>query len=125
MEVRRIFGISGSLLPPLSTQLIQYIFCSTQNNANRLFCFRHFSFQETQSTWVNAWRKMRTLLPFLWPKKSLALQFRVCFCIGLLIGGRFINVLVPIYNQKIGKITNFLVQFHTQKMSQYKTYSIF
>lgn len=52
---------------------------------------------------MNAWRKMRTLMPFLWPKKSFALQFRVCFCICLLIGGRFINVFVPIYNQKIGK----------------------
>lgn len=46
---------------------------------------------------------MRTLMPFLWPKKSAGLQFRVVFCIGLLIAGRCINVLVPIYNQKIGK----------------------
>lgn len=45
-------------------------------------------------------------MPFLWPKKSFALQFRVTFCIGLLIAGRFINVLVPIYNQKIGKKKN-------------------
>lgn len=33
----------------------------------------------------------------------IALQFRVCFCIVLLIRGQFINVLIPIYNQKIGK----------------------
>lgn len=57
---------------------------------------------ENRSTWSNGWKKIRTLAPFLWPKKSIALQFRVIFCIGLLLGGRVINVLVPIYNQKIG-----------------------
>lgn len=59
---------------------------------------------ENQSTWKNAWKKIRTLAPFLWPRKSLALQLRVLFCIFLLIFGRVLNVLVPIYNQKIGKI---------------------
>ncbi|XP_055303857.1 ATP-binding cassette sub-family B member 6 [Sitodiplosis mosellana] len=56
---------------------------------------------ENRSTWANGWRKLRTLMPFLWPKKSFGLQFRVVFCISLLVAGRFINVLVPIYNQKI------------------------
>lgn len=63
-----------------------------------------YSLKENRSTWANGWRKLRTLMPFLWPKKSFALQFRVAFCISLLIAGRFINVLVPIYNQKIGKL---------------------
>lgn len=59
---------------------------------------------ENRSTWANGWRKIRTLAPFLWPKKSIALQLRVIFCIGLLLGGRVINVFVPIYNQKIGNV---------------------
>lgn len=59
---------------------------------------------ENRSTWANGCRKIRTLAPFLWPKKSIALQFRVIFCIGLLVGGRVINVLVPIYSQMIGNI---------------------
>lgn len=56
---------------------------------------------ENQSTFRNAWSKMRTLLPFLWPKKDVILQFRVIFCFVLLIAGRVINLYVPIYNKKI------------------------
>lgn len=57
--------------------------------------------QENVSTWGDSIRKLRTLFPFLWPKKDLFLQFRVLFCFVLLLGGRVINVYVPIYNKKI------------------------
>lgn len=57
--------------------------------------------QENQSTFRNGWQKMRTLLPFLWPKKDAFLQFRVIFCFMLLLSGRVINLYVPIYNKKI------------------------
>lgn len=63
--------------------------------------------QENRSTWTSAWKKIRTLAPFLWPKKSVALQLRVILCFVLLIGGRVLNVLVPIYNQKIGNFHTF------------------
>lgn len=56
---------------------------------------------ENQSTFRNSWQKMRTLMPFLWPKKDCVLQFRVIFCFVLLLGGRVINLYVPIYNKKI------------------------
>ncbi|XP_049532979.1 ATP-binding cassette sub-family B member 6 [Anopheles darlingi] len=56
---------------------------------------------ENQSTFRNAWSKMRTLLPFLWPKKDVILQFRIIFCFVLLFAGRIINLYVPIYNKKI------------------------
>lgn len=56
---------------------------------------------ENQSTFRNAWTKMRTLMPFLWPKKDFFLQFRVIFCFVLLLAGRVINLYVPIYNKKI------------------------
>lgn len=59
--------------------------------------------QENVSTWRDSLRKMRTLFPFLWPKRDLFLQFRVIICFVLLLGGRVINVYVPIYNKKIGK----------------------
>lgn len=58
---------------------------------------------ENASTWRNTFKKVRTLLPFLWPKKSFFLQFRVVICIILVILGRVINVYVPIYNKNIGK----------------------
>lgn len=57
--------------------------------------------QENQSTFRNAWKKLRTLMPFLWPKKDFILQFRVIMCFALLIAGRVINLYVPIYNKKI------------------------
>lgn len=58
---------------------------------------------ENVSTWSDSFRKLRTLFPFLWPKKDIFLQFRVLFCFVLLLSGRVINVYVPIYNKKIGK----------------------
>lgn len=56
---------------------------------------------ENTSTFKNGYRKMKKLMPFLWPKKDLVLQFRVIFCFVLLIAGRVINLFVPIYNKKI------------------------
>lgn len=56
---------------------------------------------ENASTWRNFWKKLRTLLPFLWPKKDFLLQFRVLFCFMLLMGGRVINLYVPIYSKLI------------------------
>uniref|UniRef100_A0A7G3AS55 ATP-binding cassette sub-family B member 6 n=1 Tax=Lutzomyia longipalpis TaxID=7200 RepID=A0A7G3AS55_LUTLO len=56
---------------------------------------------ENRSTFRNSWRKIRTLAPFLWPKKDFFLQFRVIICFILLLGGRVINLYVPIYNKKI------------------------
>ncbi|XP_029043529.1 ATP-binding cassette sub-family B member 6 [Osmia bicornis bicornis] len=55
---------------------------------------------DNTSAWKNAWYKIKTLSPFLWPK-SFMLQLRVIFCFGLLIAGRLINLYVPIYNSKI------------------------
>ena len=40
----------------------------------------------TGSTWRNFFKKIATLLPYIWPKKSIALQIRVIFCFILLIG---------------------------------------
>lgn len=56
---------------------------------------------DNSSTWKNAWYKIKTLAPFLWPKKHILLQLRVLFCFILLILGRVINLFVPIYNKRI------------------------
>lgn len=50
---------------------------------------------------------MKTLMPFMWPKKDVLLQFRVLFCFLLLAGGRVVNLYVPIYNKLIGKTALF------------------
>lgn len=47
-------------------------------------------------------RKIKMIAPFIWPKKSLALQLRVVACILLVIAGRVANVYVPLYSAKIG-----------------------
>ncbi|KZC11789.1 ATP-binding cassette sub-family B member 6, mitochondrial [Dufourea novaeangliae] len=57
--------------------------------------------EDTSSAWNNALYKIKTLAPFLWPKKSFLLQLRVTFCFVLLILGRLINLYVPVYNKKI------------------------
>lgn len=71
-------------------------------------------FQENRSTWTNAWSKIRTLAPFIWPKRSFLLQLRIIACFALLIGGRLVNLYVPIYSKMIGNEQNefiFLVPF--------------
>ncbi|KAF5282611.1 hypothetical protein FQR65_LT14206 [Abscondita terminalis] len=57
--------------------------------------------QENASTWRNVFQKLRTLAPYLWPKRDLFLQIRVLLCIMLLAAGRAINLYVPIYNKLI------------------------
>ncbi|BES91756.1 ABC transporter transmembrane region [Nesidiocoris tenuis] len=56
---------------------------------------------DSQSTWHNVWKKTSTLAPFLWPKKSFSLQLRVIVCIVLLLGGRVINLYVPLYSKYV------------------------
>ncbi|CAB3222009.1 unnamed protein product [Arctia plantaginis] len=56
---------------------------------------------DNQSTFRNAFSKLRTLLPFLWPRKSPCLQFTVLICILALIAGRVVNLYVPIYSKLI------------------------
>lgn len=58
----------------------------------------------TSSTWNQFAKKVRILVPFIWPRKSMQLQLRVIFCLALLVAGRFINVYVPIYSKLIGKL---------------------
>ena len=53
------------------------------------------------STWSNLSTKFTKLLPFIWPKKSIGLQIRVIFCFMLTVGGRVLNVVVPIYSKHI------------------------
>ncbi|XP_041979528.1 ATP-binding cassette sub-family B member 6 [Aricia agestis] len=57
--------------------------------------------EEHRSTFRNVFSKLRTLLPFLWPKKSLCLQVYVFICILLLAAGRAINLYVQIYTKLI------------------------
>lgn len=44
---------------------------------------------------------MRTLFPYLWPSKSIGLQFLAVVCILLMLVKRFVNVLVPIFFGRI------------------------
>ena len=44
------------------------------------------------------------LLPFVWPKNTLALQFRVFICFLLLGAGRVANVYVPLLYKMTGPL---------------------
>nr|CAD7438024.1 unnamed protein product [Timema bartmani] len=75
-------------------------------NLNHSFSSHHIQSDEREtrsqgSTFRNAWAKIKTLAPFLWPKKDCVLQLRVMFCFFLLACGRVINLYVPIYNKLI------------------------
>ena len=50
---------------------------------------------------------VKTILPFIWPKKSIALQIKIIICFLLMICSRCMNLLVPIYAKKVvDELTN-------------------
>ncbi|XP_028250245.1 LOW QUALITY PROTEIN: ATP-binding cassette sub-family B member 6, mitochondrial [Parambassis ranga] len=53
------------------------------------------------SAWQDFGRKVRLLLPYVWPKGAAALQGLVLLCVGLLAAERLVNVLVPVYSKNI------------------------
>ncbi|KAJ8282960.1 hypothetical protein COCON_G00054790 [Conger conger] len=56
---------------------------------------------ESQSTWQGFGKKVRLLVPYMWPKGNVLLQGLVLLCLCLLATERVINVFVPIYNKNI------------------------
>lgn len=59
------------------------------------------------SAFRNAFKKLRKLFPYLWPKKDVVLQITVLFCLLLLAAGRVIKLFLPIYRKKLGKFIYF------------------
>ncbi|KAI1721234.1 ABC transporter domain-containing protein [Ditylenchus destructor] len=57
--------------------------------------------QNYYSPWDNFISKCAAIWPYVWPKKSHLLQFYVFICFTLLIIGRVINVVVPLYSKWI------------------------
>ncbi|XP_068102109.1 ATP-binding cassette sub-family B member 6 [Hyperolius riggenbachi] len=56
---------------------------------------------QNQSTWQGFWKKVRLLVPYLWPRGNVLLQLLVLLCMGLMGVERAINVFVPIYYKTI------------------------
>lgn len=56
---------------------------------------------ESQSTWKDFGKKVRLLIPYMWPKGNVLLQLLVLMCLTLLGAERAINVFVPIYYKNI------------------------
>ena len=54
------------------------------------------------STFSNLVKKTKTLFPFVWPKGDLRLKIYVMLSFLLLIAGRGVNLLTPIYYKYIG-----------------------
>lgn len=80
---------------------------------------------DNTSTWKNAWHKIKTLSPFLWPKTDVLLQFRVIFCFFLLALGRVINLYVPIYNKKIvDSVTDIPIRFRSAFIQNFSVFTI-
>lgn len=56
---------------------------------------------QNQSAWRDFGRKVRLLLPYMWPSGNVFLQFLVLLCLGLLGTERVVNVFVPMYYRNI------------------------
>ena len=54
-----------------------------------------------KSPWNNLWGKLKILLPYLWPKRSVQLQLSVVTSVILLMSLRVVNVFVPRLNKEI------------------------
>ncbi|XP_062383415.1 ATP-binding cassette sub-family B member 6 [Sardina pilchardus] len=62
---------------------------------------------ENESTWIGFKKKVRLLVPYMWPRGSMLLQLLVLLCLGLLAIERVINVFVPIcYKNIVNDLTN-------------------
>ena len=60
---------------------------------------------DSKSSIVSTFRRIKNLVPFLWPK-GWYLRGLVMACYGLLILGRFVNVMVPLsYKHVIDDLT--------------------
>ncbi|XP_049919453.1 ATP-binding cassette sub-family B member 6 [Epinephelus moara] len=57
--------------------------------------------EANQSTWQGFRKKVRMLVPYMWPRGNILLQLLVLFCLMLLGVERAINVFVPIYYKNI------------------------
>uniref|UniRef100_A0A8D0ER29 ATP-binding cassette sub-family B member 6 n=1 Tax=Strix occidentalis caurina TaxID=311401 RepID=A0A8D0ER29_STROC len=57
--------------------------------------------RRTTSTWKDFRRKLRLLVPYMWPRGNHLLQGLVLFCMALMGLERAINVFVPIYYKNI------------------------
>ncbi|XP_029315270.1 ATP-binding cassette sub-family B member 6, mitochondrial [Cottoperca gobio] len=62
---------------------------------------QHSSSPSSSSVWQGFGRKVRLLLPYVWPKGTAALQGLVLLCVCLLVAERLVNVLVPVYSKNI------------------------
>lgn len=60
----------------------------------------------TTSTWKDFRRKLRLLVPYMWPRGNHLLQGLVLFCMALMGLERVINVFVPIYYKNIGEVAH-------------------
>ncbi|KAL7633804.1 UNVERIFIED_CONTAM: hypothetical protein RMT77_015760 [Armadillidium vulgare] len=80
------------LLAPGIPQEYRSISSSERNGSNG---------SDNASTWKNFFKKIKILLPFMWPRKNIVLQFVVFLCVIFLILGRIVNVVVPIYYKEI------------------------
>ncbi|PFH52007.1 hypothetical protein AMATHDRAFT_57687 [Amanita thiersii Skay4041] len=47
-------------------------------------------------SWSEVWRRIKRLIPYLWPRKSSFLQFLAILCIIILLLGRAINLAMPL-----------------------------
>ncbi|MGI9416298.1 MAG: ABCB family ABC transporter ATP-binding protein/permease [Geminicoccaceae bacterium] len=55
----------------------------------------------TETEKVGLWPALRSLVPYLWPKDSAELRFRVIVSIGLLVCAKLINVLIPFFYKAV------------------------
>ena len=57
-----------------------------------------------KSTFSNLMLKTRTLMPYVWPKRDRRVQLCVILSFILLVAGRGVNLLTPIFYKKIGEL---------------------
>ncbi|XP_052096189.1 ATP-binding cassette sub-family B member 6-like [Mytilus californianus] len=66
--------------------------------------------QGQESTWSNVFKKLKIMIPYVWPKGSLWRQSLVVLCLISLGIGRAVNVFVPIYSKYIVNSLTVVVQ---------------
>jgi hypothetical protein len=54
-----------------------------------------------KSAFSNITKKIKDVLPFVWPKGKLKLQLLIYSCVALMVAGRFVNLLMPLQYKRI------------------------
>ncbi|KAF9140145.1 Homocysteine S-methyltransferase 1 [Mortierella sp. GBA39] len=101
----------SNLLPSHASPVHENISCSSSGNRKKRNSAAALASESKQkdykrpTTFKEFYEHWKRLLPYVWPSNSRRLQGHIMVCLGLLVAGRIVNVLVP---RQVANVVNAL-----------------